>query len=577
MNTSNIKERLSLKNIGQSLQRVVLRFPITVSLLSVLTILLSALMICDDVISRGAGCLIYFLSVGILIDFTASLWGEEQTKKQTRWIVEGVLLFLWAVYCIWLYLSYTTISNSTPAFLLGNAAWIAGVMLIIPFVSFFKEQDDLKAWHLMMTLCWALLVCGVVTGVMTGGMEGLIIGTAALFDLSVNERLCGVVLIICLVWLFGILLLALVPHSERKHNRSREMSSILTKTVSWLLLPLLGCYILVLYVYGIRIIANWELPKGMISYLVSAVMIGWMLCYILLYPKVLDRQSWQSRVLTRRLPIAILPLLVLMTVGVIRRFADYGITPPRLYLLTLLIWFYAVCIIMLAGKNKRFHWIFLSFAALFLLSSGHPLNYYSLYKPLLTAKIEKFVADKQLSLPFSSTYSVKDNPSLTQEEADELYDNLTYMRDNYGVKSIGQWVDNTSGYGIEEDRVETVTEYLPEVVWETYYYFYYSGKMSVCPQGFTAFTRSGFGDEIVLPEDSIRGGVLYAPVHLEGKDYVFLFDTAAIRLAEEKKQSVVLHSSDGSAAYVLDEVKILHYDNHTIKITKLYGYLFSKE
>ena len=567
MKVANIKQRLSLKNIGQSLQRVVLRFPITVSLLFALTILLSAIVINKDIMSRGIGCLIYFLSVGILIDFTSSLWGEEHTKKRLRRIAEGVSLALWAAYCMWLYL--TDLSNSTPAFFLGNAAWIAGVILVMPFVSFCKERDDLKAWHLIKALCMASLLSGVVSGVMTGGLEGLIFGTAALFGMNVKGKLPVVIVTVCMVLLLGLLFLALVPYSERKHNSSQEMSSFLTKTVSWLLLPLLCCYILVLYAYGINILVRWELPKGMISYLVSAVMTGWMLCYVLLYPKVLDRQSWQSRMLTRWLPIAVLPLLVLMTVGVIRRFADYGVTPPRLYLLTLLLWFYAVCIAMLAVRQKRFRWIFLSFAALFLLSSGHPLNYYNLYKPVLTAKIEKVIADKQLSLPFNSTYSVKSNSSLTKEEADELYDNLTYMRDNYGNKSVAQWIDYNS-----DNDLPAKPE--PKVLWETHYN-YDSDMKFACPQGFAVFTRKNHWDEISLPEDSIRDGVLHTPVRLDGEDYVFLFDTAAIRLAEEKQKSVALLSSDGNAAYVLNEVKIGHYDNHTVVVSHLYGYLFTKE
>ena len=570
MKVQNIKQCLSLKNIGQSLQRVMLRFPIAVSFLLALTILLLAIVIHEDIMTRGVGCLIYFLSVGMLIDLTASLWGEEYTKKRLRWIVEGVSLALWAAYCIWLY--FTDLSSSTPAFFLGNAAWIAAVILVMPFVSFCKERDDLKAWHLIMALCVALLLSGVVSGVMTGGLEGLIYGTAALFDMKVNDELPLVILIVCMVLLLGMLFFALVPYSERKHNSSREMSSFLMKTVSWLLLPLLCCYILVLYAYGISILVRWELPKGMISYLVSAVIIGWMLCYVLLYPKVLDRQSWQSRMLTHWLPIAVLPLLVLMTVGVIRRFADYGITPPRLYLLTLLLWFYAVCIIMLVVRKKRFRWIFMSFAALFLLSSGHPFNYYNLYKPFLTAKIEKIIADKQLSLPFSSAYSVNSNPSLTKEEAAELYDNLTYMRDNYGDKSVARWIDDNS-----DNDLPAKPE--PKVVWKTNYDFYGYNRKFVCPQGFAAFAfgRGNCGDEIILPEDSIRDGVLHAPVRLDGKDYVFLFDTASILLAEEKKESIVIPSSDGNAAYVPNKVIIRHYDNNTIVVSSLYGYLFTKE
>ena len=410
MKNISIRQRLSLQNVGRSLRLVLQRFPVTVCLLLCLTVLLSAEVVYDISMSWGLGCLTYFLTAGMLIDFAATLYAEERQEGQR--IIRILPLVLWAAYCLGIYVRYdNSADNITPSFFLGNAAWITAVALAVPFVAFPKEKSDLKSWHFMMSLCPALLISGIASWVMAGGLEGLIFGTAALFDLKVMEHLPLIIIILCAILLFGLLFLALIPQAEKKHNDTDTMPSFLKNIVSWLLLPLLGCYILVLYAYGISILVRWELPKGMISWLVSAVMAGYLLCYTLLYPKVYDRRSWQSRLLSQWLPTAIFPLLVLMTVGVIRRFADYGITPARLYLLTALLWFYAVCIIMLATKEKRFRWIFLSFAVLFILSSGHPFNYYRLYKPLLAARIERTIAEKQLTVPMY-LYSISSNPSL---------------------------------------------------------------------------------------------------------------------------------------------------------------------
>ena len=84
----------------------------------------------------------------------------------------------------------------------------------------------------------------------------------------------------------------------------------------------------------------------------------------------------------RGLPIAILPLLVLMTIGIARRFNDYGITLNRLYLLTLNIWFYIVCIGLFVLRARRIQWIAVSFAGIFLLTSVLPVNYARLTQPL---------------------------------------------------------------------------------------------------------------------------------------------------------------------------------------------------
>ena len=410
MNVGNVRQRLLLKNIGQSLLRVLRRFPVGVTLLFFLSLMLAVFLTEPHLMSRAAGCLFYFFWGGLLIDLVVSLWGEEQAGRR-RPVAEGVLFALWAAYCIWLYTTDYTL-ESDWSFLLGNAAWITAVMVLVPFVPFLGEKDDLKAWHFMMSLFLALLTGGLVSGVMLGGMEGLVLGTVVLFDINYGTLLPRLILSVCLIFLFGMLFLSLVPEGERKHNDSAGMSPLLKKTVSWLLLPLLGCYMAVLYVYGVRILVHWELPKGMLSWLVSVVMGGYVLCYMLLYPVVTDRQSWQSRLLTCWMPAAILPLLVLMTVGVIRRFADYGVTTPRLYLLTLLLWFYAVCIVIMLSPRKRFRWIYLSFAALFLLSSGQPFNYFHIGRKLMKAGTESVVSEKELQQPLEQEVPEYNNPSL---------------------------------------------------------------------------------------------------------------------------------------------------------------------
>ena len=505
MNIQSLKQRLSLQNISETLLRVLKRFPVTTG-------------------------------------------GEEQRDQRRRWIVESVSLALCAVYCVLLFLTDIIPDRGLPAFYIGNIAWIVAIVILVPFGSFLREKDDLKAWHFILSLCVALLISGVVSGVMSGGLEGLLFGTTALFEFELNEKAATVIMLVCSVLLFGMLFLALIPRGERKHNASSEMPSFLTKVVSWLLLPLLGCYIAVLYVYGINILIHWELPKGMLSWLVSAVMITYVLCYVLLYPQVLNKQSWQSKVLTFWLPIVILPLLVLMTVGVVRRFMDYGITAPRLYLLTLLIWFYAICIVMLVVPQKRFRWIALSFAALFVLSSGQPLNYYRICRPILTAKIDKMF----------------DNKVLTEEEMQKLQEDIAYMRTNYGEEYANRWVANDSTSG------ELAAH---EKSWKMEYYN--RSRHYISPQGFATFKWvNNMTDDSVakVTVDSIYNGIL----HVGYQDAILLFDTAAIRQAMLSEMPLLVSSLDGKVALTPENITITAYKDHMVDVNYS-GYIFSKE
>lgn len=560
MNLQSLKQRLSLQNISETILRVLKRFPVTAILLVALTAVLSYLLTTEIEPGRKLLCLLSFISVGIVISLATSLWGEEQRDQRLRWVVEGVSLALCAVYYVLLFLTDVIPNRGLPAFYIGNAAWITLVVLLIPFGSFLREKDDLKAWHFILSLCGALLISWVVAWVMSGGLEGLLYGTAALFDFEPSTKWSVIIMIMCSVLLCGMLFLALIPHSERKHNASAQMPSSLTKIVSWLLLPLLGCYILVLYVYGISILIHWELPKGMISGLVSAVMIAYILCYILLYPQVTHKESWQSKALTRWLPIAILPLLVLMSVGVIRRFIDYGITPPRLYLLTLLLWFYAICIVMLVVPRNRFRWIAFSFAALFILSSGHPLNYYRLCRPYLSAKIDQMIAEKGLQVPFSMISLCQELP--TDDEVHQLDIEITYMKNCYGEDYINRWVDESeSANKTDEER---------KGLWKLSYTKRMGGNL--CPQGDTTFRWVNNSSPAKLTEKNIKNGVLHVPY----KDAILLFDTVAIRQAQQNEELLVIPSANGKVACSIQNISIYAYSDRTIDI-HYSGYIFTKE
>ena len=562
MDIKTLKQRLSLQHIRLSILRVAERFPVALAFIVCLTTLLTYM-----VITRGKpNCfmqwLLIFLPVGTIISLCTSLWGEEQTDKRKRWIAEIVLLAIYGIYCI--FLCATDFHVSCPsAFFYGNAAWITAVVMMVVFGSFMREKNDLKSWHFMISLLAALLISSVVTGIMAGGLEGLVYGTTKLFDLTVGDELPAIILVVCIVLLWSLLFLALIPQAERKHNDSTNTPSFLTKSVSWLLLPLLCCYIVVLYVYGINILVHWELPKGMISWLVSAVMAGYVLCYILLYPQATNKQLWQSKVLTFWLPIAILPLLVMMSVGVARRFMDYGVTAPRLYLLTLLLWFYAVCIAMLAMPRKSFRWLFLSLGALFLLTSGHPLNYYRICRPILAAKIDQTIAEKGLQTPIA-LYSLRSNPALTSEEASDLYTELIHMRSDYGEDFVSRWIENDTE--VSNDSIE-------EETWKVHYYNYHNEFL--CPQGYPRYQRidrSFTYSSDTLAEKDLRTGII--PVVYE-KDIVLQFDTAAINRAAVQSEPMIIYSSDKRAAYVPTFIRMDVYSDHQTNV-QYAGFLFSK-
>ena len=114
-----------------------------------------------------------------------------------------------------------------------------------------------------------------------------------------------------------------------------------------------------------------------------------------------------------------------MTVGIVRRFSDYGITINRLYLITLNLWFYFVCITLFVTKARRINWITISFALIFLFTSAFPINYFSITHDYMKSHIEKAMAHQKL--PIGDKQYEQLLRSMPKAEAKELNEQLNYL------------------------------------------------------------------------------------------------------------------------------------------------------
>ncbi|WP_461252226.1 DUF4153 domain-containing protein, partial [Treponema sp. R8-4-B8] len=117
-----------------------------------------------------------------------------------------------------------------------------------------------------------------------------------------------------------------------------------------------------LYVYLFKIIAAWELPKGLVSWLVSSLACVGFLTTWILYPARMEGKNKTVVYMSRGFGLIMLPLLALMTVGIFRRVDDYGITVLRGYLIVINIWLYGVCVYQFITKARRVKWIIISYA-----------------------------------------------------------------------------------------------------------------------------------------------------------------------------------------------------------------------
>lgn len=447
-----------IQTFNGTLQSNLKRFPITLFFTIALTCYLCYFVSNHDENKKLNWIIGYYLSVGTLLSLTLHLWCEEMKRIIPKIAVQAGMHLLLILDAIYLY-SYSYEKSFTEIGI-AHGAGILAIGLSVFFLSFFKEKNDIPSWNFALSSITACVTANVIGCIMSGGICFLILSVHKLFDLSIDSTCYLYVVILCNVCLSMFLFLGLLPQKQEKHNTRPLQHPFLNGVIHYLFLPLTGGYLIVLYIYALRILINWELPIGWVSWLVITLMTGCIVIEFGLYPSRMAQQKRTDNLIARWLPLFVLPLLFLMTIGIIRRFNDYGVTINRLYLITLNIWCYFVCITLIIIKAKRISWIPISFSLVFLLTSVLPVNYASITRQIIQKEVNQTIIHQNpmQNLPLSQEQYSQWLKTFSPEQARQINEKFIYLYEWFGKESICQWIDeDVSLYMLRtefEDRQE---------------------------------------------------------------------------------------------------------------------------
>lgn len=447
-----------IQTFNGTLQSNLKRFPITLFFTIALTCYLCYFVSNHDENKKLNWIIGYYLSVGTLLSLTLHLWCEEMKRIIPKIAVQAGMHLLLILDAIYLY-SYSYEKSFTEIGI-AHGAGILAIGLSVFFLSFFKEKNDIPSWNFALSSITACVTANVIGCIMSGGICFLILSVHKLFNLSIDSTCYLYVVILCNVCLSMFLFLGLLPQKQEKHNTRPLQHSFLNGVIHYLFLPLTGGYLIVLYIYALRILINWELPIGWVSWLVITLMTGCIVIEFGLYPSRMAQQKRTDNLIARWLPLFVLPLLFLMTIGIIRRFNDYGVTINRLYLITLNIWCYFVCITLIIIKAKRISWIPISFSLVFLLTSVLPVNYASITRQIIQKEVNQTIIHQNpmQNLPLSQEQYNQWLKTFSPEQARQINEKFIYLYEWFGKESICQWIDeDVSLYMLRtefEDRQE---------------------------------------------------------------------------------------------------------------------------
>lgn len=501
-----------ISTLKESLISVAKRFPVALAYIVALTVLLFE-MICQE---EEHWIMLYFLSAGFLFSLMIHLWGEEIEDKRTFWSVMAIGNILLAIDAFYLN-SITPEHNVNPIILARLAVYVAFTIGCI-YLQFWKNKDDMESSYFGLEFVKNILTVVSVSIIMTIGLEILFFGSLQLFNISYEGewaiKVELAIAVIMLQFLASVIILSRIPQGGNKHNRDIELSKFYISVLRYLFIPLIICYMVVLYVYMFKIILTWELPQGTLTKMVSIMMFGLSIVIVLLYPVIKKGGNNYERFVARWLPLIALPLVILMTVGIVRRLSDYGITANRLYVLTLNIWFYFVCIGLFLSRTRRIYWVPVTFGILFLLSSAQPLNYIEIEHRIVKNRLNELLADCRPDTTITNGTELaewlRSIPDTTKSQ--QIYEDMVYLNWNRYKEDLEGLVsgklDYLWGYEIRWEEVEVEETFLD---WQSEEYFTYSRDKRNCtiPKGYNQVKYLRFNkvykrEEAISPDGKIH-------------------------------------------------------------------------
>ncbi len=392
-------------------------------------------------------------ALGIPVYFSAALLASKRKLHKTKKIL------LMVVSTIILVVIYFTLPNqdsthntSLPYIKYGIYNVIAHLLVsVIPFLS----KGELNGfWHFNKILFIRIWTSILYSGFLFSGLSLALTSLQLLFDLKLHEELYFE-LYIFIAGIFNTWFFANgIPDDLDQLNNMNEYPKGLKIFAQYILLPLLGLYLLILYVYGAKILYLWNWPKGIVSYLIICISILGILTFLLLYPfGLLKENNWIKKA-GKQYYLLLFPLLVILFIAIFMRIDDYGITIKRYVVLTLGVWLAIVCIYTSLGKpNIKF--VPISLSITLMLTSFGPWGMFSVSEHYQVKRLQNILEKsnilkngkinnetlwiKDTLANFNSTIENQNDYLLNDSLHNEVKSILDYMDNYHGFAKIRHW------------------------------------------------------------------------------------------------------------------------------------------
>lgn len=488
-------------------------------------------------------------SIGIPLFFCTTIISNKNrfTSKTIAYINILALCILIGVYFT-LPSSKSTHNTSLPY--IKYAIYNITCHLLVSFIPFAYNKQLNGFWHYNKVLFIRILASILYTGFIYIGLAIALTSLKLLFDIDIHTELYFEIWIVLIgvfnTWFF----VSGIPKDFDSLEQIYEYPKGLKTFSQFVLIPLLGLYLLILYTYGTKILLLWDWPKGIVSYLIICVSILGILTFLLLHPYGnQDGNGWIKKS-SKGYYLMLFPLLVILFIAIFMRVGDYGITINRYVILFLGVWLSVVCLYTALGKvNIKF--IPTSLACLLIIVSFGPWGLYSYSEKSQVNRLKNILQKAGIlennkvkneiywlkdSLPnLCSNIPLKNESKLNDSLVSEVKSILEYLDGHHGFSSIKEWY--------QQDLDSIINLQNPE---KENYYNYSEAELYMKTLG---LKYENFYEENIEPPLVFNSANTGGVKKVTGYDYFITFE----KYTSEENKTIFSFNAD-SIEYKLDYV-----------------------
>lgn len=372
-------------------------------------------------------------SLGIPLFFAATLFAEITTGRFRKLGIYKLALAVLVV--VYFHLNNVNTHGFSQGELgIAYAGYFLAFHLLVSFLPFIKQFNSSVFWHFNKTLFLRAAITVLYVGVLYAGLAGALLALDQLLGFEIKPVYYGRLWVYMAglgsVWMF----LAHIPE-KLQETVDTGYPKGLQVFAQYILMPLVLIYLVILYIYGIKIAIIGTLPVGWVSNLILAFAVVGMLALLLLHPlSESEGNKWVNR-FTRGFYLALIPLLVLLFIAAFTRINAYGFTELRYALLALAVWLSGITLFMLITQN-RFIWaipvsLFIIVIWVFFIPG---VNLHTISKNSQSARLTQLLkANKMWS---DSNTLIPASSALPDSISAEIYDISEYLSTQHGITGM---------------------------------------------------------------------------------------------------------------------------------------------